>query len=35
MLVGSSIYKPHVFKSHLRLSRISYEDDGAAREESG
>lgn len=35
MLVGSSIYKPHVFKSHLRLSRISYEDDGATREESG
>ena len=27
MLLGSSIYKPHVFSADLRLSRITYEDD--------
>jgi dihydrolipoamide dehydrogenase len=31
MLVGSSIYKPCVFQSELRLSRIHYADDGAAQ----
>jgi len=29
MLTGTSIYKPCVFRSDLRLSRIGYEDDGA------
>jgi dihydrolipoamide dehydrogenase len=28
MLTGSSIYKPEVFRSELRLSRIAYADDG-------
>jgi dihydrolipoamide dehydrogenase len=32
MLLGTSIYKPHVFKSHLRLSRITYDEDGEAHE---
>lgn len=35
MLLGTSIYKPHVFKSHLRLSRISYDSDGEAHERPG
>jgi dihydrolipoamide dehydrogenase len=30
MLMGTSIYKPSVFRSELRLSRITYSDDGAA-----
>jgi dihydrolipoamide dehydrogenase len=28
MLTGTSIYKPQVFRSELRLSRIGYADDG-------
>jgi dihydrolipoamide dehydrogenase len=28
MLMGTSIYKPMVFRSDLRLSRVSYADDG-------
>jgi dihydrolipoamide dehydrogenase len=28
MLMGSSIYKPHVFQSELRLSRIGYAEGG-------
>jgi dihydrolipoamide dehydrogenase len=34
MLTGSSIYKPQVFKSHLRLSRVSYAENGEAQESS-
>jgi len=30
MLMGTSIYKPSVFRSELRLSRVTYADDGAA-----
>ena len=30
MLMGSSIYKPEVFQTALRLSRVSYDADGAA-----
>lgn len=30
MLMGTSIYKPVVFRSDLRLSRVSYADDGQA-----
>jgi dihydrolipoamide dehydrogenase len=30
MLTGSSIYKPAVFRSELRLSRIGYAEDGEA-----
>lgn len=33
MLLGNSIYKPDVFKNALRLSRITYDDAGAAHEE--
>ncbi len=33
MLTGTSIYKPAVFQSDLRLSRISYADDGTATEQ--
>ena len=33
MLMGTSIYKPQVFKSDLRLSRITYEDDDIIEEE--
>jgi dihydrolipoamide dehydrogenase len=29
MLLGSSIYKPEVFRTRLRVSRVSYTDDGA------
>ncbi|MCP4868065.1 MAG: NAD(P)/FAD-dependent oxidoreductase [Proteobacteria bacterium] len=28
MLLGTSIHKPHVFQSELRLSQVSYEADG-------
>lgn len=28
MLIGTSIYKPQVFRNELRLSRITYDDDG-------
>lgn len=35
MLLGSSIYKPCVFQSQLRLSRIHYADDGTATTQSG
>jgi len=28
MLLGTSIHKPHVFQSQLRLSRVSYAPDG-------
>ncbi len=31
MLTGTSIYKPEVFRSELRLSRIGYADDGEPR----
>ncbi len=31
MLLGSSIYKPRVFKNALRLSRVGYADDGSAQ----
>jgi dihydrolipoamide dehydrogenase len=34
MLLGTSIWKPQVFESDLRLSRIRYADDGAAVEAS-
>jgi dihydrolipoamide dehydrogenase len=30
MLMGTSIYKPSVFRSELRLSRVGYADDGTA-----
>ncbi|HET6583218.1 MAG TPA: NAD(P)/FAD-dependent oxidoreductase [Nannocystaceae bacterium] len=30
MLMGTSIYKPSVFRSELRLSRVTYADDGSA-----
>ncbi len=30
MLMGTSIYKPSVFRSELRLSRVGYADDGGA-----
>ena len=32
MLMGNSIYKPQVFKSDLRLSRITYEDEEVVEE---
>jgi dihydrolipoamide dehydrogenase len=32
MLLGSSIYKPHVFTSELRLSRITYDQDAKPSE---
>lgn len=32
MLTGTSIYKPCVFQSDLRLSRIGYAEDGAPKE---
>ena len=31
MLLGSSIYKPQVFKNALRLSRVTYDDEGSAQ----
>lgn len=34
MLLGTSIWKPHVFTSDLRLSRITYAPDGTAEERS-
>lgn len=34
MLLGTSIWKPHVFTSDLRLSRITYASDGTAEERS-
>jgi len=33
MLMGTSIYKPSVFKSDLRLSRITYDDEQIVEEE--
>jgi len=33
MLLGTSIWKPHVFQSELRLSRVTYADDGTAQQE--
>ncbi|MBL4687739.1 MAG: NAD(P)/FAD-dependent oxidoreductase [Nannocystaceae bacterium] len=33
MLTGTSIYKPSVFQSELRLSRITYAEDGTATSE--
>lgn len=34
MLTGTSIYKPAVFRSDLRLSRITYADDGSVQSSS-
>lgn len=33
MLLGSSIYKPRVFKNALRLSRVTYAEDGTTEEQ--
>jgi dihydrolipoamide dehydrogenase len=33
MLLGTSIWKPHVFQSQLRLSRVTYSDDGESQEQ--
>src|SRR5690606_17569863 len=33
MLLGTSIYKPHVFRSQLRLSQIDYAEDPAVSTE--
>jgi dihydrolipoamide dehydrogenase len=35
MLLGTSIYKPRVFRNELRLSRISYDDAGNATKTEG
>jgi dihydrolipoamide dehydrogenase len=32
MLLGTSIHKPHVFKNALRLSRVTYAEDGSLEE---
>ncbi|MBL8946244.1 MAG: NAD(P)/FAD-dependent oxidoreductase [Myxococcales bacterium] len=32
MLMGTSIHKPSVFRNELRLSRVTYADDGAPRQ---